>query len=221
MKLLRYEKQGNNVFVAFLQDNILKSATVADGGRTKEEILQDAYILAKDQVGEQVLMEDITLPEPVLKRIKIDFTMLTGIALDQYGDEIEQEIIFEIEGTDKAKIEDGQLIEDTVENDVSYFIVAKAGDLEERQERTIYAPVVSQPSEADILREELALTNQTLAELMLMIPMMQEMPPLEDIPVDGEVVETPTTGDTTTNEPTEDATTEPTTDEPTMEGGDI
>ena len=217
MKLLKYEKQGNNVFVAFLQDNILKSATVADGGRNREEILQDAYILAKDQVGEEILMEDITLPEPVLKRIKVDFNTLTGIALDQYGDEIEQEITFEVEGTDKARIEGGELIEDTVENDVSYFIVAKAGDLEERQERTIYAPVVPQPSEADILREELTLTNQTLAELMLMIPMMQEIPPMEDIPVDGEVIETPITEDTTT----EETTTEVPIDEPMTEGGEI
>mgnify|MGYP001309521468 CR=1 FL=1 len=188
MKLLKYEKQGNNVFVAFLQDNILKSATVVDGGRTKEEILQDAYILAKDQVGEQVLMEDIILPEPILKRINVDFNTLTGVALDQYGDKLEQEIIFSIEGTDKARIEDGELIEDEVEEDTSYFIVAKAGDLEEKQERIIFAPVAPQPSEADILREELTLTNQTLAELMLMLPMMQEVPEMEDIPVDGEVV---------------------------------
>lgn len=160
MKLLKYEKQGNNVFVAFLQDNILKSATVVDGGRTKEEILQDAYILAKDQTGEEILMEDIALPEPVLKRIKVDFNTLTGIALDQYGDKLEQEIIFSIEGTDKARIEDGELIEDEVEEDTSYFIVAKAGDLEERQERIIFAPVIQGPNEVDLLNKKIEVLSQ-------------------------------------------------------------
>ena len=220
MKILKYESDGKHVEIIFIKDNKLQVATVVDGGRSKDEIITDAIVLTKNLAGHDVLLEDYELPVPKLVRMTVDFNELTITPYDQYGNTLDIEYSFIIEGTDKARIEEGKIVEDAVEEDTSYFIVAKCGDLEEKQERTIYAPVVPQPSEADLLREELALTNQTLAELMLMLPMMQEMPempPLEDIPVDGELIETPITEDTTT----EETTTEVPIDEPITEGGDI
>ena len=54
----------------------------------------------------------------------------------------------------------GKIIKDVVEKDTSYFIIAKAGDLEERKERVIYAPVehIEQPdlqAEIEDLKREL------------------------------------------------------------------
>lgn len=212
MKILNKEDVGKyTLYTLLLDNNTTTTVSVVDDNRDEKDIMKDIRILTKDTVGEPFIgttdVEDYVFEDSKPTLMYVDFNNLTGEVYDQYADVVDMKIVFTVEGTDKARIENGQLIEDTVEEDVSYFIVAKVGDLEEKQERIIYAPVVPQPSEADILREDLALTNQTLAELMLMIPMMQEMPPMDDIPVDGEVVETPTT--------------EPTTNEPITEGGEI
>ena len=56
-----------------------------------------------------------------------------------------------------AKIENGKIVEDVVDTDTSYFIVAKYGDLEERQERFLYAPRPHSPGELELLNKKVEL----------------------------------------------------------------
>lgn len=207
MKILNKESVGKYIIYTLLLDNNTTiTVSVVDDSRDEKEIMRDIRILTKDTIGDPFIdttdVEDYVFEDSKPTLMYIDFNYLTGEVYDQYADVVEMKIDFTVEGTDKARIEDGKLIEDEVDIDTSYFIVAKVGHLEERQERIIFAPVEPTPNETDALKEELTLTNQTLAELMLMIPMMQEMPPMEDIPVD-----------------VEETTTEVPIDEPMMEGG--
>ena len=140
-------------------------------GRELEEILQDAYILTKNKenrqtyVGEEI--EDLKdyVAKPKVARLDADFYRLTGKVYDQYGDIIDAPISFTIEGTDKVKIEDGKLIKEEVEEDTSYFIVAKVGDLEQRQERFLYpkpTEVEPSPEDAPVTRKEYEELKQAL-----------------------------------------------------------
>ena len=125
---------------------------------------KDALILADytskmyvEEMVDYAELEDFNRDVSVPTNMIVDFYNLTGKVFDQYGSEMETEIQFNIEGTDKARIEKGKLIEDVVETDTSYFIVARYGDLEERQEMFLYAPGEITPSEMDILNKKINL----------------------------------------------------------------
>ena len=119
---------------------------------TLENMLKNAYILSKNTERLQYEgevptdLETYEKPQSVATKItNVNFNNLTGKIYDQFGEKMNVDVEFEIEGTDKARIENGTIIEDVVEEDTSYFIIAKYGDLEERQKRTIYAPREADP----------------------------------------------------------------------------
>lgn len=143
------------------------------GNREMDEILQDAYILSKNKenrqfyVGEELEGLKTYIPNPQPVRLEVDFYNLTGEVFDQYGDVIDYPIDFTIEGTDKAKIENNQVIEE-VDQETSYFLIARAGELEEREERHLYpkpVPVEPNPEEEFVTKAEydkLVEENKTL-----------------------------------------------------------
>lgn len=144
MKILKYETYGKDTVVAILFDDGTYNVTkILDNSRPKEEILKDGYIILKNSerypyVGDTKDLEDLMLPTPTPTFMKVDFYNLTGKVFDQYGDEIFKDITFEIQGTNKAKIENNKLITEEVTEITSYFIIAKCGNLEEKQERKLY-----------------------------------------------------------------------------------
>lgn len=177
MKLIEYQTIENYKKVSLLfNDNKYATAYIVDDNRPKEEILKDAYILLKnadkkDYIGDASKLEDVELEKPKATKLDVDFYNLTAKVYDQYGDEIQENVNFTIEGTDKARIENNKVIEEEVEKETSFFIVAKVGALEERQERTIYPKVVEEieePKNSNI-EERLEATEQAMADLMLML----------------------------------------------------
>ena len=94
-------------------------------------------------------------PNPMATKLEVkDWNNLQAKVYDQYGAEMEVSPTWSVEGVG-ATIENGKVVESEVVEDTSYFIVAKVGDLEERQERTIYAPAPEIPdSEAPVSRAE-------------------------------------------------------------------
>ena len=146
MKILQYEEYNGRVLVSVLYgDNTFATLNMVNTNK-KNEILKDVYIITSDSRNRQPFEGEIptdietwTPPKSVATTMTVDFYNLTGKAYDQYGEEMEVEIQFSIEG-ENARIEDNKIIEDAVDTDTSYFIVAKVGDLEQRQERTIFAP---------------------------------------------------------------------------------
>ena len=161
MKLLQYIDGSYYARVAILfDDNTYAVTSVISGDRSKEDILKDAYILLKNAErvsfdGNSKDFDDLILPEPKENFMDIDFYNLTGKVYDQYGEIMDKEIQFEIQGTDKAKIENNKVIEEEVEEETSYFIVASCGTLVEKQERFIYPPVQERESPTDALAKEL------------------------------------------------------------------
>ena len=139
---------------------------------TLANMLKNAYILSKNierlQYEGKVPKDLETYERPqstATKITNVNFNNFTADIYDQFGEKINVDVEFMIDGTG-ARIEDGKIIEDVVENDTSYFIVAKYGDLEERQERTIYAPREVEPSEMDIFKNEIEELKQTI-DIML------------------------------------------------------
>lgn len=178
MKLIEYQNIENYKKVSLLFNNNKYATTyIVDDNRPKNEILKDAYILLKnadkkDYIGDISKLEDIELERPKVTNLDVDFYNLTVKVYDQYGDEIQEQVSFTIEGTDKARIENNNVIEEEVEKETSFFIVAKVGTLEERQERTIYPKVVEEAKNSNI-EERLEATEQAMADLMLMMGGMQ------------------------------------------------
>ena len=171
MKYKIIEQNENNVQIFCLYDDNTYALLDLVAGRELEEILQDAYILTKnkenrqDYVGEEI--EDLKdyVAKPKVARLEVDFYNLTGKVFDQYGDIFDAPIEFTVEGTDKVKIEDGKLIEEEVNEETSFFIIAKVGNLEERQERFLYPkPIEVEPSpdDAPITRKEYEELKQAL-----------------------------------------------------------
>lgn len=150
MKLLQYIDDGNRALVAILfNDNTYTETTIVSTKRNKEDILKDAYILSKNIErkkfdGNIDDYEDLILEESKPNSLDVNFYDFTGKVYDQYGEEVKKEISFSIEGTDKAKIENNKLIEEEVKELTSYFIVAKCGDVEKKEERFIYPKVEPQ-----------------------------------------------------------------------------
>ena len=144
MKILKYESFGKDTIVSILfDDNTYNVTQILDNSRPKEEILKDGYIILKNTerypyTGDTKDLEDLILPTPTPTFMTIDFYNFSGKVYDQYGEEIQADITFEIVGTDKAKIENGKLITEEVQEETSLFIVAKCGNLEEKRERKLY-----------------------------------------------------------------------------------
>ena len=168
-KILNETDSRVELFVLY-EDNTFTVLNLAQD--TLANMLKNAYILTSNAANRLPYVEETPTDfeayniTPVATTLKTDFNNLTGKVYDQYGLEIDLPIEFSIEGTDKVRIENGRIIEDIVEEDVSYFIVAKYGDLEERQKRTIYAPREVEPSEIDILNNEIEELKQTI-DIML------------------------------------------------------
>lgn len=172
LKILKYETYGKDTIVSILFDDGTYSATkILDNSRPKEEILKDGYIILKNTerypyTGDTKGLEDLILPTPKPTFMEVDFYDFKGKAYDQYGEEIQADITFEVVGTDKARIENNKLVTEEVEVETSFFIVAKCGTLEEKQERTIY-PVVKETGAS--IEERLTATEQAMADIMMII----------------------------------------------------
>lgn len=169
MKILEYLEQGNRVLVTVLyEDNTFTTLNMVNTGN-RDEILKDVYIISSDVRNRLPFKGEIPTdletwnpPKSVAKNMIVDFYNLTGKVYNQYGMQMEVEIQFSIENTDKARIENGKIVEDVVDTDTSYFIVAKVGDLEERQERFLYAPTKPQLREFEILEKKVNLLSNDL-----------------------------------------------------------
>lgn len=178
MKLLNFTDVGSNKFISLVfEDGTYGSISISDNTRDKDDLIKDAYILLKNMdrspyTGDLSLLEDVTIEKPKVMTFTPDFNTFKGSVYDQYGDILDVPIKYTIEGTDKARIEGNNLIEDPVEEDTHYVIKATIGDLVDKQERTIYKPV--KPTlEATEIEERLAATEKAMADLMLMLGGMQ------------------------------------------------
>lgn len=188
MKLLKYIDDGNRVLVAILFDNnTYAETTVISKNQTKQDILKDAYIISKNKEkfkfeGNKDDYEDLVLEAPKPNTLDINFYNLSGKAYDQYGNEIQAEITFSVEGTDKAKIEKNELIEEEVTEITSFFIVAKCGDVEKKEERFIYPkvepkePPKKEPTEVEkleakvnVLEEQGAFRDDLIQEMATIV----------------------------------------------------
>lgn len=172
MKYKILEQTENNIQLFCLYDDKTYALLDLVAGRELEEILQDAYILTKNKenrqayTGEEIKDLKDYVVKPKVTRLDVDFYSLTGKVYDQYGDLIDAPISFTIEGTDKAKIEDGKLIKEEVEEETSFFIVAKVGELEERQERHLYPPVEPSPEDTPVTRKEYEELKSTIDTML-------------------------------------------------------
>lgn len=177
LKLLKFEDSGENKIISLIfPDQTYATVSVADTTRDKNNLIKDAYILMKNMnremyEGDMSLLPDVALNESKPTTFKPNFFELNGEVYDQYGDRIEKEINFEIEGTEKARIENNNIIEEEVDEPTSYFIVAKCGDLTQKEERYIYPEVKHQTTTE--FEERLSATEHAMADLMLMMGGMQ------------------------------------------------
>ena len=168
-KILNQTDNRVELFVLY-EDNTFTVLNLAQD--TLENMLKNAYILSKNterlQYEGEVPTDLETYEKPqsaATKITNVDFNNFTADIYDQFGEKMNVDVTFEIEGTG-ARIENGTIIEDVVDNDTSYFIVAKYGDLEERQERTIYAPREVEPNEIDILNNKIAELEQVIDTIL-------------------------------------------------------
>lgn len=153
MKLLQYIDDSYYARVAILfDDNTYAVTSVISGNRTKDDILKDAYILLRNVErvrfeGNPKDFEDLVLPALKENFMEVNFYDLTGKVYDQYGEVMEKQVQFEIQGTDKARIDNNKVVEEEVEGITSYFIVASCGELVQKEERFIYPQVKEEPRE--------------------------------------------------------------------------
>ena len=178
MKLLSYQDIGQDKQITILFDDMTYASTIVkDNTRPKSDLLKDAFILLKnaDKLPydeETEGLEEIKLDPPKPTRMEPDFYTFKGLVYDQYGDTLQVPIDYTIQGTDKVKIQDGSLAEEEVQEDTPYTIVAKVGDLEEKQERTLYKKVEPQPPGPSV-EERLEATEEAMADIMMMLGGMQ------------------------------------------------
>ena len=168
-KILNQTDSRVELFVLYNDNTFTVLNLVQD---TLDNMLKNAYILSKNierlQYDGEVPtdLETYDRPQSAATTItNVNFYNFTADIYDQFGEKMNVDVTFEIEGTG-ARIENGEIIEDVVDSDTSYFIVAKYGDLEERQERTIYVPREVEPSEIDILNNEIEELKRTI-DIML------------------------------------------------------
>lgn len=178
MKLLKFEDYGEDKIISLIfDDGTFATTSVTNKYRDKGDLIKDAYILLKNTNrepydGDTSELQDIPLEEPKATSMVPDFYNLKGTVYDQYGDAMEDPIKYTIEGTDKARIKNGVIIEEKVEEDTKYVIRATAGDLTEALERTIYKEEPHGMTTQE-LEERLAATEQAMADMMLMMGGMQ------------------------------------------------
>ena len=159
-KILNQKDSRVELFVLY-EDNTFTVLNLAQD--TLENILKNAYIITSNATNRLPYTEEnptdletYEKPQSAATTItNVDFNNFTADIYDQFGEKMNANVTFEIEGTG-ARIEDGTIIEDVVENDTSYFIIARYDNLEERQERFLYAPREVEPSQIDILNNEVA-----------------------------------------------------------------
>lgn len=174
MKLIQYKDDGDYARVAILFDDDTYAVTsVISGNRKKEDILKDAYILLRNVErvrfeGKDSNFDDLILPTPKENFMEVNFYNLTGKVYDQYGEVMDKQVQFEIQGTDKARIENNKVVEEEVESITSYFIVASCGELVQKEERFIYPPVKEEPKVASV-EERLEATEKAVADVIMMI----------------------------------------------------
>lgn len=178
MKLIQYIDDSYYARVAILfDDNTYAVTSVISGNRTKEDILKDAYILLRNVErvrfeGNPKDYDDLILPAPKENYMEVNFYALTGKVYDQYGEVMEKQVQFKVQGTDKARIENNKIIEEEVEEMTSYFIVASCGTLVQKAERCIYPPVKEEPKVASV-EERLEATEKAVADVIMMIGGME------------------------------------------------
>lgn len=174
MKLIQYIDDSYYARVAILFDDDTYAVTsVISGNRKKEDILKDAYILLRNVErvrfeGKDSNFDDLILPTPKENFMEVNFYNLTGKVYDQYGEVMDKQVQFEIQGTDKARIENNKVVEEEVESITSYFIVASCGELVQKEERFIYPPVKEEPKVASV-EERLEATEKAVADVIMMI----------------------------------------------------
>ena len=174
MKIIQYIDDSYYARVAILfDDNTYAVTSVISGNRTKEDILKDAYILLRNVErvrfeGKAKDYEDLILPAPKENYMEVNFYALTGKVYDQYGEVMEKQVQFKVQGTDKARIENNKIIEQEVKEITSYFIVASCGELVRKEERCIYPPVKEEPKVASV-EERLEATEKAVADVIMMI----------------------------------------------------
>ena len=168
-KILNQSDNRIELFVLYDDNTFITLNLVQD---TLDNVLKNAYILtsnAERMQYEDEIPSDLEVydkPQSVATKLtNVDFYNFTADIYDQFGEKMNVDATFEIEGTG-ARIENGKIVEDVVDTDTPYFIVAKYGDLEERQERFLYAPREVEPSEIDILNNEITKLKQTI-DIML------------------------------------------------------
>ena len=158
MQIVKYEEQENSILVGFKKHNFVVYGMIGKiEGLTKEQHLQKLYEQCKSAIDyeeERYLQgksnsiltelegEEFVPEEPKPLSLVADFNSLTGKVLDQYRKLYSIDVIFSIEGTDKAKIENNTVVESEVEENVEYSVVAKYNELVEKQKRIIYAPII-------------------------------------------------------------------------------
>ncbi|MDU1582146.1 MAG: hypothetical protein E6864_00175 [Peptoniphilus harei] len=174
MKLIQYIDDSYYARVAILFDDGTYAVTsVISGNRTKDDILKDAYILLRNVErvrfeGKAKDYEDLILPAPKENFMEVNFYDFTGKVYDQYGEVMDKEIQFEIQCTDKARIENNKVVEEEVEEMTSYFIVASCGELVQKEERFIY-PQVKEEHKVASVEERLEATEKAVADVIMMI----------------------------------------------------
>lgn len=174
MKLIQYIDDSYYARVAILfDDNTYAVTSVISGNRSKEDILKDAYILLRNVErvrfeGKAKDYENLILPAPKENFMEVNFYDLTGKVYDQYGEVMDKQVQFEIQGTDKARIENNKIIEEEVESITSYFIVASCGELVQKEERFIYPPAPVEPKVVSV-EERLEATEKAVADVIMMI----------------------------------------------------
>lgn len=165
MQIVKYQINKDILTVGFKVDNFIVYSQIAyDENKTKDELLQLAYIQAKTSIEYEKTLDEhsfvtdeegvVFVPEqPKPLKLDVDFSSLTGKVLDQYGDIYSEEgIDFYIEGTDKVKIENGEIIVDYIEDTIEYKIVAKYGDLTLSKNMVAYPQT---PSDVDLLKKQI------------------------------------------------------------------
>lgn len=174
MQIVKYEINKDILTVGFKVDDFIVYSQIAyDNDKSKNELLQSAYEECKKAIDYEKTLsqhsfitdkegEEFTPEEAKPAKLIVDFNNLTGKVLDQYGDIYSEEVEFSIEDTDKARIEDNEVVEEEVEETTEYYVVAKYNDLEKKQKRIIFA---SEPDRVNELREEILTHLSRINEL--------------------------------------------------------
>ncbi|AVP61684.1 hypothetical protein C7M79_13685 [Clostridium botulinum] len=150
MQIVKYLIDNTVLTVGFKEDNfVVYSVIPYDITLTKQQLLQKAYEQVKLTIEYEKTLEEHSftteetgeefIPEQSkLNKLEVNFNKLHGKIIDQYNNVISTNVIFSIEGTNKARIENNKIVEDEVEKDTEYYIIARYKDLEKKQKRIIY-----------------------------------------------------------------------------------